>query len=205
MNNSENVQSTIDRVVGRKDFKRLKPMHARFVEEYLVDLNPAKAYQRAGYQSKNAAQAAWGLLHRKDVQRAIQKAQEERQRRCHIDQDRVLQELAKIAFANIKSMVRWDDQGFTVKNSDNITEEDAAAISEVEIKFNDFGARAKIKLYDKRAALVDIGNHLGIFDRKDKPKDPVEEAQKICRLVQEMNNTMGGNQGTRFATMTTGG
>jgi phage terminase small subunit len=192
-------QKVLDKIIGKKASLHLNPKHQLFVDEYLIDLNPARAYQAAGYKSKKpngGYQAAWALLQRKDVQRAVQKAMEERQRRCHIDQDRVLNELAKIAFSNIKQIARWNESGFTIRNSDHIQDDDAAAISEIQVDFNDFGVRTRVKLYDKRAALVDIGNHLGIFDRKEKAKDPVEEAQKICQLVREMAGTMGSSPAT---------
>jgi len=183
----------VDNIIGKRDEYYLNPKQRRFVDEYLIDLNPTRAYKSCGYSSrKNPAQAAWILLRNKAVQRAVRKAMEERQQRCHVDQDRIIKELAKIGFANIRSVVSWNAFGVTPKPSSDIMEEDAAAISEVSVTFNEYGANVKVKMYDKRQALVDLGNHLGIFEKREGPKDPVEEAQKICQLVREMTATMTG-------------
>ncbi|MDD4931810.1 MAG: terminase small subunit, partial [Candidatus Colwellbacteria bacterium] len=178
-NDNEEVTNNriIDKILGTKASYKLPVKYQRFVDEYLIDLNPGRAYKAAGYKisDKAAYQAGWQLLQRKEIQRAVQQQMEERSRRCHIDQDRVLDELAKIGFANIKNVVSWNKWGVTVKDSEVITDEDAAAISEVSATFNEYGCNVKVRMYDKRAALVDIGNHLGIFEKgKDGPKDPIE-------------------------------
>lgn len=47
------------------------PKHQRFVEEYLLDLNPRQAAIRAGYEETSAGKTAKGLLARPAVSRAI--------------------------------------------------------------------------------------------------------------------------------------
>jgi hypothetical protein len=49
----------------------MKALHARFVQEYLVDRNGAAAAVRAGYSSKTARQIAYELLTRPDVAEAV--------------------------------------------------------------------------------------------------------------------------------------
>ncbi len=188
-------EDVVDKIVGKKDSYYLNPKQRRFVDEYLIDLNASRAYRAAGYSSNNTkgiAGAAWGLLRKPAVQRIIKKQMEERRQRCHVDADRVIKELAKIAFATIKDVIRWNETGVTLKPSDEILNEDAAAIAEVQVNFTEYGANLRVKMYDKRAALVDLGNHLGIFEKKDPQKNPVEEAQKICSIVGEMISTMTG-------------
>jgi phage terminase small subunit len=60
---------------------RLK--HARFVCEYLIDLNATAAYKRTGYRARgHAAEAnASRLLKRPDVRRAVQVVAEGRSHR----------------------------------------------------------------------------------------------------------------------------
>ena len=74
----------------------------RFVNEYLIDLNATRAYKVA-YPSvkkdETAAQAGSRMLRNVKVAAYIQERMEERQKRTEITQDRVLQELAAIAFA----------------------------------------------------------------------------------------------------------
>ena len=114
-----------------------------------------------------------------------------RAERTDITADRVLKELAKIGFADIRKAVKWQSAMITEEDnpdggdiaviktvvtntvqmvaSDELDDETAAAIAEV--SQNTTGG-VKIKLHDKRAALVDIGRHLGMF------KDRVEHTGK---------------------------
>ena len=70
----------------------------RFVQEYLVDLNATQAAIRAGYTKKRASELGYQLLHKSTVQAALQSAILRRSERTEITQDRVLQELAQVAF-----------------------------------------------------------------------------------------------------------
>ena len=71
----------------------------RFVEEYLIDLNATQAAIRAGYSPATAKEIGCENLTKPNISEAIAKAMAERSRRTGVNQDRVLQELAKIAFA----------------------------------------------------------------------------------------------------------
>ncbi len=66
------------------------PKQARFVEEYLVDLNATQAAVRAGYSPKTAKQQAQRLLTKVDIHRAIQEGQEARSERTGVTQDQVI-------------------------------------------------------------------------------------------------------------------
>ena len=77
----------------------LTPKQARFVEEYLVDMNGAAAYRRAGYTARgNAAEVnASRLLRNAKVAAAVQKAVEARSERTAVTADAVLQGLQEEA------------------------------------------------------------------------------------------------------------
>ena len=134
----------------------------RFVEEYLIDLNATQAAIRAGYSSKNADKIGHELLGKTRVSEAISQAMAERSRRTGINQDRVLQELARIGFAKITDVVDPD----TAKIKVDASEDDLACIQSLKIKPNEFGTEREVKLYDKKSALVDIGKHLGMFKER---------------------------------------
>jgi phage terminase small subunit len=76
----------------------LTPRQQRFVAEYLVDLNGTQAAIRAGYSRNGAEVTASKLLRIAKVQRFVTAAQEERQTTTEVSADRVVRELAKIAF-----------------------------------------------------------------------------------------------------------
>lgn len=145
----------------------------RFVEEYLVDLNAAQAAIRAGYSEKTAKEIGCENLTKPHIAKAIADEMNKRSKRTEITADRVLQELAKIGFADIRKAVKWgaapectdkdDDEApiypVELVPSDVIDDDVAAAVSEVSLT----AQGVKIKMYDKKAALDSIAKHLGMF------------------------------------------
>ena len=134
----------------------------RFVEEYLIDLNATQAAIRAGYSPDTAGSIGAENLKKPEIKSRIDKAMAERSKRTGINQDRVLQELARIGFAKITDVVDPD----TAKIRPDASDDDLACIQSIKIKPNEFGTEREVKLYDKKSALVDLGKHLGLF--KDK-------------------------------------
>ena len=134
----------------------------RFVEEYLIDLNATQAAIRSGYSPDTAGSIGAENLKKPEIKSRIDKAMAERSRRTGINQDRVLQELARIGFAKITDVVDPE----TAEIRTDASDDDLACIQSIKIKPNEFGTEREVKLYDKKAALVDLGKHLGLF--KDK-------------------------------------
>jgi phage terminase small subunit len=152
----------------------LNEKQRRFVEEYLIDLNATQAATRAGYSRKTAYSQGQRLLSHVEVQAAISAAQEARSKRTQITQDAVLTELAKIGFGNIADFVDVAGESPSI-DLQAVPRDKLAALSEIttETVHEHRGRgetaevrRVKIKMWDKRSALVDIGRHLGMF--KDK-------------------------------------
>lgn len=143
----------------------------RFVEEYLVDLNATQAAIRAGYSAKTAYAIGHENLSKPEIADAIAAAQTTRSERTEITQDMVLRELAKIGFGDIRKM--FTETG-SLKPVNELDDDAAACLSSIEIttrkarggEDDELEEVAKVRLWDKRAALVDIGKHLGMF--KDK-------------------------------------
>lgn len=156
------VAGRIYRVKGGGIVAKLTAKQQRFCDEYLIDLNATQAAIRAGYSPKTAEQTASRLLTIVKVSDEIAREMAERSKRTGINQDRVVQELAKLAFVNIADVVDLDSA--TVKET--ATGEDLACIQSVKIKPSEFGTEREIKLYDKKASLELLGKHLGMF--KDK-------------------------------------
>ena len=145
---------------------KLTAKQQRFVEEYLIDLNATQAAIRAGYSVKNAGKIGPELLGKTRIKNAIDKAMAERSRRTGINQDRVLLELAKIAFVNASDVINMDEA--TIKGEAN--REDTAAIASVKVKTipgedGDIVER-EVKMCDKLKALELLGKHLGMFTDK---------------------------------------
>lgn len=139
--------------------KKLTAKQQRFCDEYLIDLNATQAAIRAGYSVKTANEQGSQLLAKLSIQEVIGKEMAERSRRTGINQDRVVLELAKLAFVNIADVV--DLENATVRLS--ATDDDLACIQSIKIKPSEFGEEREIKLYDKKGSLELLGKHLGMF------------------------------------------
>lgn len=153
------------------------------MREYLVDLNATQAAIRAGYSKKTAGAAAARLLQNVSVHGKIRELIEKRAQKADISAERVLRELARIGFSDIRKVVKWGStldladpetgerevvHGIALVDSGEIDDDTALAISEV--SRSDRGT-IKVKLYDKRAALVDLGRHIGLFPTGKKDED----------------------------------
>ncbi len=75
----------------------LTPKQARFVEEYLIDLNATQAAIRAGYSAKTANEQGAQLLAKLSIRQAVAEAQAVRSKRTEITHDEVIQGLTKEA------------------------------------------------------------------------------------------------------------
>lgn len=148
-----------------------------FVAEYLVDLNATQAAIRAGYSTKTAYSAGQRLLKNVEVQKAIAEAQVKRTERTEITADRVVSELAKIAFADPRDLMEWGPNGVRLKDSADLTEEQAASVAEVSETTTKDGGSLRLKKHDKVKALELLGRHMGMF------KDKVEMSGEVMADV----------------------
>ena len=92
--------------------------------------------------------------------------QAKRAQRVEITADRVVAELAKIAFADPRDLMEWGPSGVKFKNSADLMEEQAASVAEVTETITQGGGSIRLKKYDKLKALELLGKHLGMFERK---------------------------------------
>ena len=137
----------------------------RFVEEYLIDLNATQAAIRAGYSPKTANVIGSENLAKPEISNAISRAMAERSRRTGINQDRVVRELAKIAFVNINDVCTSNG-----RIRQDATDEDLACIESIKVKQTetDTGSseEREVKLCSKLKALELLGKHLGMWNDK---------------------------------------
>ena len=166
---------------------RLTERQRRFCDEYLIDLNATKAAIRAEYSEKTAYSMGQRLLKNVEVKKYIDELIEARQRRTEITQDRVLRELAIIAFSNAadyaavverEAFLEAED-GEKIKLLDedgkpvmyrtvepvltaDLTEDQKRALSVIKKGRDGF----EVKPYDKVRALELLGKHLGMFTDK---------------------------------------
>jgi phage terminase small subunit len=149
----------------------LTAKQAKFVREYLIDLNATQAAIRSGYSEKTAKVIGSENLTKPDISAAISDAQAKMAEKTGITAERVLSELALLGFCNMQDYMRAGSDGDPYLDFSQLTREQAAALAEVTVEDFKEGRgkdardirRVKFKLADKRAALVDIGKHIGMF------------------------------------------
>jgi phage terminase small subunit len=146
----------------------LPPKQATFVKEYLVDLNATQAAIRAGYSARTAHAQGPRLLGNVGVAAAIASATQARSERTLITADRVLEEIAAIAFAHMGQYAEWGGESVTLKDSQTV---DPRAVAEVSQKVTRSGNNVGIKLHDKLGALEKLGKHLGMWTDKGEADD----------------------------------
>ena len=156
-----------------------------FADEYLIDLNATRAY-RVAYPSvkkdETAAVAAARMLRNVKVAAYIQKRMQQRQERTEITQDRVLQELAAIAFARAADFAEVKNDHVIIKDTAELTEQQIRAIAG--IKEGKFGI--EVKLNDKEKALELLGRHLGMFKDRVEVSSLEDEKKKLDDILQQM-------------------
>ena len=158
----------------------------RFCEEYLIDLNATQAALRAGYSEKTAYRTGADNLRKPQIEEYIAKRQKELSRSTEITQERVIKELALIAFSNnadyahvVEKKMQVEAGGALVDVLDKdgnpvmyrtvepvlteeLTEEQKRALAVIK-KGRD---GLEVKSCDKVKALELLGKHLGIFTDK---------------------------------------
>lgn len=145
--------------------RQLSEQRQRFVDEYLIDLNGTQAAIRAGYSVKTAQEQASRLLSNVMVQEAISKKMAERSKRTGVNQDRVVLELAKIAFVKMTDVV---DSNGQIRS--DASDDDLSCIEYIKYRGSDNGiagnVEREVKVASKLKALELLGKHLGMWNDK---------------------------------------
>jgi len=150
----------------------LTPKRRLFADEYLKDLNATAAFRRAGYKAttdKAAAAEASRIKADPAVAAYIAERMQAREDRTEIHQDRVLKELARIAFFDPRKL--FDEAGNLLPVGE-LDEDTAAVLAAIDVTELPSGEDAiqtltkKLKLVDKKGALELTMRHLGMFNDK---------------------------------------
>lgn len=169
------------------------PLEERFCQEYSRHRNGDRAIVAAGFGYKSlkdksscASVMAHKLLKNSKITRRIAELQEQRLRRLELDELKVLRELKRVGFADLRKAFKDGD----LARPEDWDEDTAAAISSIELEklFQpdpETGRRAhvgyttKIKLWNKVDALRQLGEYFGLFDKLESPKGPTINADNV--------------------------
>jgi len=171
----------------------LKGKREAFANQYIIDFNGKQAAIRAGYSKGRAESTASTLLTEPTVQRRIAELQKDRNARVQLTQDRVLQEVMRLAFFDIRKALHPDG---SLKAITELDDDTAAAIAGLDL-FEEFaghgdermqiGWTKKIKLSDKTANLQLLMRHMGMLN--DKLRLQGDAANPLVLLMQQMNGS----------------
>jgi len=144
-------------------------------------MSATDAYAEAGYKGDRtaASRLSTNVNIKARVDEIAGKVNERVIDKLAITKERVAAELAKIAFVDIREAVKWGRSPIDTESenaspnglgiypvelvpSDIISDEAAAAVSEVSLT----QTGVKIKMYDKRAALMDLAKLMGFVVEK---------------------------------------
>jgi phage terminase small subunit len=162
---------------------RMTDAQKRFADEYLIDLNATRAY-RAAYPSvsKDSTASAAGarMLRNVKVEAYINKRQNDIQNKTSITQERVIKELATIAFLDTTELVKVKGRRVMLTNTEDLTEGQRRAIASIKKGKNG----VELSTYDKIKALELIGRHLGMF------KDKVEVSGSVDAGLEKLTSIL---------------
>ncbi len=150
--------------------RSLNAKQARFVEEYLIDLNATQAAIRAGYSTKTAGQQGFDLLKKPEIEAALARAQAERAERTKVDADWVLTRLASEANADLADL--YDENGALrpIHDWPLIWRQGLVSgvdVEELRVDGEAIGTVRKVKLSDRIKRIELIGKHVDVQAFKD--------------------------------------
>lgn len=169
----------------------LTPKQAKFVEEYLIDLNATQAAIRAGYSKDTAYRIGFENLRKPQIEQALTERTEQIAREAEVTPEKVLKELACIAFSDIRDMVVWDGERVSFKSSADLPDHIAHAISEISAEtsttrvdenIDSQVTKMKLKTWNKGHALEKLGQYLTLFTEKHRIEAD-DALKKIAALL----------------------
>ncbi len=148
----------------------LTEKQTRFCQEYVVNLNATQAAIKAGYGKYSAATTALHLLEKPAIQAYVNELKQDIGLRLQIRADKVVEELACLAFANLLEFVTPEMKlkDFSVMPPEKFAAIESFSITETEWP-GGHKTTASVKLHDKIRALEKLGRHLGIFEKEQVP------------------------------------
>ena len=161
----------------------LTPKQARFVAEYLIDLDSAAAARRAGYSKKTAQQLGYQLLQHPSVRRAVMAGKAKQLDRAELTAARVLQELGRVAFVNGRDY--WNASG-DAKHPHELSVDEGACLAGFEVLIKNAKAGDgvtdtvhKFKLFDKVRALELLAKHFRLLVERVEIVDPDGRVKRL--------------------------
>jgi phage terminase small subunit len=141
--------------------RRLNLRQRHFIEEYLLCDDVAEAAVRAGYICRQPANAGHRVLANPLVRTAIRVKLDARAERTRVTADRVVIELARIAFSDIGQIADWGEGGLTLRPKSRLGDADRAAVARLTAR----KGHVSVALHDKNRALDTLGKYFKLWGK----------------------------------------
>lgn len=169
-----------------KNAAGLTERQQRFVEQYMILGNASEAARRAGYSTVTAKSAGSQLVRSPRIVAALEAGNAARAERTRLDGDRVLLELARLGYVDLRAFFEWRGDQLMLKPVDAIAPQDWAALSEVTLVTGKDGTRLRVKVFDKIRALTLLAKHFGLLKPVEIQKKPWEGGTPDGRSYKEL-------------------
>jgi phage terminase small subunit len=162
--------------------KKLTEQEWAFVEEYVRTGEPKKSALFVKY-SKSMASQAYKWCHggkgnpKLHIWREIKKKMAARSKKTELSGDRVLEEMARLAFSNIQDFIGEEN---VIKDLTTIERNKAAAVKGIEtervFEYDDdgnatgFTDKVKLRFHGKERALESLFKYFGLFEKDNRQK-----------------------------------
>jgi phage terminase small subunit len=169
---------------------KLTPRQAMFASEFLASGNATQSAIKAGYSKRTAKAIGAENLAKPAIAATIAEARAKRFARNDVTAERVLQELARIAFFDVRKALNPDG---SMKPLDQLDDDTAAVIAGIDIaELRDgdgtpIGVLKKIKIADKLIALDKLARNLGLL--QDKLKISGDAENPLQMLIQRIQGS----------------
>ena len=179
-------------------YKELSEQQKKFCREYIVDYHGTNAAIRTGYSPTSASMMGSRLLKKRMIKEEIDRLLKKQVKRTEVSSDRIINELAGIAFGNLKDFEKAILENNLDELLSKLTREQATFISTItQRELQGGNKQTTIKFHDKIKALELLCKHKGLLtekiqiENKDKGVSiddlglSLEEAKKLLDLVQQ--------------------
>ncbi len=159
------------------------PKQSLFISEYLVDGNATRAAVAAGFSVKSAEVTGARLLRKPKIAKAIALRHARRVDKLEITAERVLGELAKLAFYDPGRLFDEDGRLLPISEMDDVSRAAIAALDVEEREGTPTRAATtvrKVKLADKGINLERLGRYLKLFTDRVEHDGKVTLESLVC-------------------------
>lgn len=150
-----------------------------FCREYMKDFNGTAAAIRAGYSPKSAQEQAAMMLKTECVAAEIERLKAIESERTGITKERIMRELAKIAFVDPVKVLD-EDGGLRA----DANEADRAGVNRIKVRrFPDGSTEREVGLSEKTKALELLGKMVGAFEGTQRANQVKLDGKEVRGLV----------------------